>query len=147
MQLARAALKDRIEHLNRLIVTSQSAGAASPRSSLAAAATHARHLGILAITAPPPNMSAVRLAADHDDDDDCVPEAGLAVRLREKDAEIAELRARLDDKDRMLAALRSAARKRDQAEQCVATRRASQASSAGDRRSLARAAAAANACF
>ncbi|KAF9879978.1 kinesin family protein [Colletotrichum karsti] len=36
--------------------------------------------------------------------------------LREKDAEIAELRARLDDKDRMLAALRSAARSREVAE-------------------------------
>ncbi|KAK8056114.1 kinesin family protein [Apiospora rasikravindrae] len=36
--------------------------------------------------------------------------------LKEKDAEIAELRARLDDKDRMLGALRSAARSRDAAE-------------------------------
>ncbi|ATY63173.1 kinesin family [Cordyceps militaris] len=36
--------------------------------------------------------------------------------LREKDSEIADLRARLDDKDRMLAALRSAARSRDTAD-------------------------------
>ncbi|EFX02504.1 kinesin family protein [Grosmannia clavigera kw1407] len=36
--------------------------------------------------------------------------------IREKDAEISELRARLDDKDRMLAALRSAARNRDNAD-------------------------------
>ncbi|KAJ2961679.1 hypothetical protein NQ176_g10985 [Zarea fungicola] len=36
--------------------------------------------------------------------------------LKEKDAEIADLRARLDDKDRMLAALRSAARSRDTAD-------------------------------
>ena len=36
--------------------------------------------------------------------------------LKEKDAEIADLRARLDDKDRMLAALRTAARSRDTAE-------------------------------
>ena len=36
--------------------------------------------------------------------------------IKEKDAEIADLRARLDDKDRMLAALRSAARKRDVAD-------------------------------
>lgn len=36
--------------------------------------------------------------------------------LREKDNEIADLRARLDDKDRMLIALRSAARKRDVAD-------------------------------
>lgn len=40
----------------------------------------------------------------------------MSTALREKDAEIAELRARLDDKDRMLAALRSAARSRDAAE-------------------------------
>lgn len=36
--------------------------------------------------------------------------------LKEKDAEIADLRSRLDDKDRMLAALRSAARTRDTAD-------------------------------
>ncbi len=36
--------------------------------------------------------------------------------IKEKDAEIAELRARLDDKDRMLAALRSAQRSRDNAD-------------------------------
>jgi len=36
--------------------------------------------------------------------------------IREKDLEIADLRARLDDKDRMVTALRSAARKRDLAE-------------------------------
>lgn len=40
----------------------------------------------------------------------------VSTALKEKDAEIAELRARLDDKDRMLAALRSAARSRDVAE-------------------------------
>ncbi|TDZ26736.1 Kinesin-related protein 11 [Colletotrichum orbiculare MAFF 240422] len=40
----------------------------------------------------------------------------VATLLKEKDAEIAELRARLDDKDRMLAALRSAARSREVAE-------------------------------
>lgn len=40
----------------------------------------------------------------------------VSTLLREKDAEIAELRARLDDKDRMLAALRSAARSREVAE-------------------------------
>lgn len=36
--------------------------------------------------------------------------------LKEKDAEIADLRSRLDDKDRMLTALRSAARSRDAAD-------------------------------
>jgi centromeric protein E len=41
---------------------------------------------------------------------------GVAALLKEKDAEIADLRARLDDKDRMLDALRSAARSRDTAD-------------------------------
>ncbi len=40
----------------------------------------------------------------------------VSALLKEKDAEIAELRARLDDKDKMLAALRSAARSRDNAD-------------------------------
>lgn len=40
----------------------------------------------------------------------------VSALIKEKDAEIAELRARLDDKDKMLAALRSAARSRDVAE-------------------------------
>ncbi|KAK4154728.1 kinesin-related protein 11 [Chaetomidium leptoderma] len=40
----------------------------------------------------------------------------VATLIREKDAEIEELRARLDDKDRMLAALRTAARSRDNAD-------------------------------
>lgn len=40
----------------------------------------------------------------------------VSVLIKEKDQEIAELRARLDDKDKMLAALRSAARSRDNAD-------------------------------
>ncbi|KAI0192908.1 kinesin motor domain-containing protein [Xylaria flabelliformis] len=40
----------------------------------------------------------------------------VSTLLKEKDAEIAELRARLEDKDKMLTALRSAARSRDAAE-------------------------------
>ncbi|KAK1754985.1 kinesin-related protein 11 [Echria macrotheca] len=40
----------------------------------------------------------------------------VSALIKEKDAEIAELRARLDDKDKMLAALRSAARSRDNAD-------------------------------
>ncbi|KAI0966333.1 kinesin-domain-containing protein [Xylaria arbuscula] len=40
----------------------------------------------------------------------------VSALIKDKDAEIAELRARLDDKDRMLTALRSAARSRDAAE-------------------------------
>ncbi len=43
----------------------------------------------------------------------------VAALLKEKDAEIQELRARLDDKDHMLTALRSAARSRDTAERSV----------------------------
>jgi centromeric protein E len=43
-------------------------------------------------------------------------DGGVEQVLREKDSEIAELRARLDDKERMISALRSAARKRDIAE-------------------------------
>ncbi|KAI9171541.1 Kinesin-related protein [Paramyrothecium foliicola] len=46
----------------------------------------------------------------------------VSAALKEKDAEIAELRARLDDKDRMLAALRSAARSRDVAEASTESR-------------------------
>ncbi|KAK0657529.1 kinesin motor domain-containing protein [Cercophora newfieldiana] len=40
----------------------------------------------------------------------------VSALIKEKDVEIAELRARLDDKDKMLAALRSAARSRDNAD-------------------------------
>ncbi len=40
----------------------------------------------------------------------------VATVIKEKDQEIAELRARLDDKDKMLAALRTAARSRDNAD-------------------------------
>ncbi|KAI9772219.1 MAG: hypothetical protein M1840_000968 [Geoglossum simile] len=43
-------------------------------------------------------------------------EDGMGMLLKEKDAEIADLRARLDDKERMVGALRSAARKRDVAD-------------------------------
>ncbi|UZP33423.1 hypothetical protein NXS19_001239 [Fusarium pseudograminearum] len=46
----------------------------------------------------------------------------VSAALKEKDTEIADLRARLDDKDRMLAALRSAARSRDTAEATVEPR-------------------------
>ena len=43
-------------------------------------------------------------------------ETGPSQALKDKDAEIADLRARLDDKDRMVSALRSAARNRDTAD-------------------------------
>ena len=53
-----------------------------------------------------PSKGGIMVGEDH----------GVAALLKEKDAEIAELRARLDDKDRMLSALRSAARSRDTAD-------------------------------
>jgi centromeric protein E len=53
-----------------------------------------------------PNKGGIMVGEDH----------GVAALLKEKDAEIADLRARLDDKDRMLSALRSAARSRDTAD-------------------------------
>ncbi|RDW77143.1 hypothetical protein BP6252_05196 [Coleophoma cylindrospora] len=53
-----------------------------------------------------PHKGAIMVGEDH----------SVTNLLREKDAEIAELKARLDDKDRMLTALRSAARSRDTAE-------------------------------
>jgi len=43
-------------------------------------------------------------------------EGGTEILLKEKDAEIADLRARLDDKEKMVSALRSATRKRDVAD-------------------------------
>jgi centromeric protein E len=53
-----------------------------------------------------PTAKGIMVGEDH----------SVAALLKEKDAEIAELRARLDDKDRMLGALRSAARSRDNAD-------------------------------
>lgn len=50
---------------------------------------------------------------------------GISNLLKEKDAEIADLRARLDDKDRMLTALRSAARSRDTADRSADPTRSS----------------------
>ncbi|GAB1310309.1 Kinesin-like protein kip2 [Madurella fahalii] len=204
MQLARTALKERIDHLNRLILSSKSIGVnasgsfsalgihprysqGSIRSSMAASVSGAKlslertasmtssastigrkssgHRSSGGVEPPPPAV----------DDEDSVGEFGdgtaslasqnralqadladknryiqtlekrllqarrasssrtsvglsagkgimvgedhsVSTLLKEKDAEIAELRARLDDKDRMLAALRSAARSRDNAD-------------------------------
>lgn len=58
----------------------------------------------------------------------------VSAALKEKDAEISELRARLDDKDRMLAALRSAARSRDTAEALSEPRSPISAVDAAERR-------------
>lgn len=44
------------------------------------------------------------------------PDVAMETLLKERDEEIAELRAQLDDKEKMVTALRSAARKRDAAE-------------------------------
>lgn len=52
------------------------------------------------------NKSGIMVGEDH----------GVSALLKDKDAEIADLRARLDDKDHMLTALRSAARSRDAAD-------------------------------
>lgn len=54
----------------------------------------------------PNSKNSIMVGEDH----------GVSTLLREKDSEIADLRARLDDKDRMLTALRSAARSRDTAD-------------------------------
>jgi centromeric protein E len=53
-----------------------------------------------------PTKGGIMVGEDH----------GVATLLKEKDSEIANLRAQLDDKDRMLTALRSAARSRDTAD-------------------------------
>jgi centromeric protein E len=66
------------------------------------------------------NKSGILVGEDHD----------ISNLLKEKDAEIADLRARLDDKDHMLTALRSAARSRDMAD------RSADPTSAGARSSL-----------
>jgi len=60
-----------------------------------------------------------------------VAEGRFEVLLKEKDDEIAELRARLDDKERMVSALRSAARKRDAADLCAGGKRFSGQSNEG----------------
>lgn len=59
--------------------------------------------------------------------------------LKEKDAEIAELRARLEDKDRMLGALRNAARSRDVAEGIETSRSGGEISRAETRAETSRA--------
>lgn len=208
MQLARTALKERIDHLNRLILSSKSVGVNAggtysslgmhPRSSMASArssmATTNGGRPLLERTSSVASSSTIgrresgqHLSGDSGgmEDEDSLGEYGdgmaslaaqnralqadladknryiatlekrllqarrashsrtsvgfspstkgimvgedhsVAALLREKDAEIAELRARLDDKDRMLAALRSASRARDTAEANVETGRQS----------------------
>ncbi|KAF4581101.1 kinesin [Ophiocordyceps camponoti-floridani] len=200
MQLARTALKERIDHLNRLILDSKSvgvnlngstsslslyarlsqlSGAGSIRSSLASIRPLAERTSSItsaSSTIGQRSSGGLRMAGDDGEGDDCVGELGdgtaslatqnralradladknryiatlekrllqarrasssrasvslagasgpgimvgedhsVAATLREKDAEIADLRARLDDKDRMLAALRTVTRNRDSA--------------------------------
>ncbi|KAG0134845.1 Kinesin-like protein [Tuber indicum] len=194
IQLARTALKERIEHLNRLILSSKSSGVNSTRSShLSGNNGHMSSLSIRSSTTtthlarPFSTGSSASTAINGGSSSECadddstgefgdgsatlaaqvralqadvadknryistlekrllqarrssqsrasigfspphkvpgifgggelVEEARVDVLLREKDEEIAELRARLDDKERMVSALRSAARKRDVAE-------------------------------
>lgn len=211
MQLARTALKERIEHLNRLIISSKSTGVNGgsysslsnhPRLSQSTSNGHLANMSVRSSFAPsftnesrksferctsmasqstlgqlPSEKGAHRTSGDHASlaDDDSHGEFGdgnaslpsqhralqadlsdknryistlekrllqarrsshsrasvgfnvkggimvgedhgVAALLKEKDAEIQELRARLDDKDHMLTALRSAARSRDTAD-------------------------------
>ncbi len=211
MQLARTALKERIEHLNRLILSSKSTGVNAsgsysslgmhPRLSAMTSNGHLSQMSMRSSVAPStigrnslertasvnsvstigalPNsqrLSGERVSGGSAEDEDSIGEFGdgtaslqaqnralqadladktrycqtlekrliqarrsshsrasvgfsnskssvmvgedhgVAALLKEKDAEIADLRARLDDKDRMLAALRSSARSRDTAE-------------------------------
>ncbi|KAF2090648.1 kinesin-domain-containing protein, partial [Saccharata proteae CBS 121410] len=186
MQLARTALKERIEHLNRLILSSKSIGVNSGRS-FSSMSMGLQQRGSMVSNGEPhpasvrssmasqmtlevPNMnrtSSVGLGSEEEDSlgengDGTASstaqirslqadladknryistlerrllqarrsshsrvsmtlarqgeEGGVEALLKEKDDEIAELRARLDDKDRMVTALRSAARKRDMAD-------------------------------
>ncbi|KAK4105756.1 kinesin-domain-containing protein [Parathielavia hyrcaniae] len=201
MQLARTALKERIDHLNRLILSSKSIGV-NASGSFSALGIHARYsqgsirssmaasnAGKFSLertaSVTSSNSTIGRKSASHHsaggaeppaaEDEDSVGEYGdgtaslasqnralqadlvdknryiqtlekrllqarrasssrtsvglsggkgimvgedhsVSALIKEKDAEIAELRARLDDKDRMLTALRSAARSRDHAD-------------------------------
>ncbi|KAK4129482.1 kinesin-domain-containing protein [Parathielavia appendiculata] len=202
MQLARTALKERIDHLNRLILSSKSIGVnasgsfsalgihprysqGSIRSSMATSVNGGKFSLERTASLTSSNSTIGRKSASHHstgggeppaaEDEDSVGEYGdgtaslaaqnralqadladknryiqtlekrllqarrasssrtsvglsagkgimvgedhsVSALIKEKDAEIAELRARLDDKDRMLAALRSAARSRDHAD-------------------------------
>jgi centromeric protein E len=193
MQLARTALKERIEHLNRLVLSSQSIGVNNRYGSQSALGSYPRmsgHMSSMSIRSAatqPAMLSSVRssttstigpiqggvddeyeedLSGDYGDGQASlaaqvralqadltdknryiatlekrllqarrssqsrmsiglqspphklagIEESGEISLLREKDAEIAELRAQLDDKEKMVTALRSAARKRDVAD-------------------------------
>ncbi len=199
MQLARTALKERIDHLNRLILSSKSIGVNTsgsysslgmhPRSSVVSVRSMATTNGgrpLMERTSSMTSSSTVgrrnssqRLSGAGDpgpmEDDDSLGEFGdgtaslaaqnralqadladknryistlekrllqarrasssrtsvglaspkgimvgedhsVSAVIKEKDAEITELRARLDDKDKMLAALRTAQRSRDNAD-------------------------------
>jgi len=201
MQLARTALKERIDHLNRLILSSKSIGVNSsgtfsslgmhPRSSVASVRSMATTTGSRPMVERTASMtsssstigrraSSQRLSNGPDpgiaEDEDSMGEFGdgtaslttqnqalqadladknryiatlekrllqarrasssraslglaspkggilvgedhsVSTLIKEKDAEIADLRARLDDKDRMVAALQTAARSRNNAD-------------------------------
>ncbi|KAK6528881.1 hypothetical protein TWF694_004112 [Orbilia ellipsospora] len=191
IQLARTALKERIDHLNRLILSSKSSGVntttgtshnstlLSPRSSSYSTAPGPGPQAVprtfsqstFASIGPPPEFlpsdpgsdesvgeygdgsaslaaQVKALQADNADKSRYIAtlekrllqarrasqsrtsiglansprmsgtgeEGSLASIIREKDSEIANLRAQLDDKERMVAALRSSARKRELAD-------------------------------
>ncbi|KUI67345.1 Kinesin-related protein 11 [Cytospora mali] len=209
MQLARTALKERIDHLNRLILSSKSIGVnasgtwsslsinqrfsqASMRSSLTPSQASKPMLERSSSLASSASTIGQRPSLEHristsgdrslGDEDDSVGEFGdgtaslqaqnralqadladknryittlekrllqarrasssrassgtvsgskgimvgedhsVSAALKEKDAEIAELRAQLEDKDRMLIALRSAARRGENAERSIESR-------------------------
>ncbi|OJD32407.1 centromeric protein e [Diplodia corticola] len=208
MQLARTALKERIEHLNRLILSSKSIGVNSGRSfssmgfqyrnsimsnsephtvsaRTSTATLEVPHFNRMSSGGPgttpfpPYTPQTPGLPSDHTSEEDdsigengdgtatesarvralqadledknryiatlekrllqarrsshsrvsmalaasvhSAEEGGVEALMKEKDDEIADLRARLDDKDRMLTALRSAARKRDVADLTIDT--------------------------
>ncbi|KKF92493.1 Kinesin-related protein 11 [Ceratocystis platani] len=158
MQLARTALKERIDHLNKLILSSKSIGVNTSGSSAGnnrlsggdvlptteddesfgefgdgTASMAAQNRALQAdlvdknryiATLEKRLIQARRASSSRASVGLSTPNKGImvgedhsvAALLKEKDSEIAELRARLDDKDRMLSALRSATRSREAAE-------------------------------
>ncbi|KKY39890.1 putative kinesin-ii 85 kda subunit [Diaporthe ampelina] len=153
MQLARTALKERIDHLNRLILSSKSIGvnASGTWSSLGGeddsvgefgdgtASLAAQNRALQAdlvdknryiITLEKRLLQARRASSSRTSGGLSSGSKGIMVgedhsvstALKERDAEIAELRAQLEDKDRMLIALRSAARRGEIADRSIETR-------------------------
>ncbi len=108
MQLARTALKERIEHLNRLILCSQSSGVNSPRSSFPNGG-HMSSLSIRSVTTPHPIQrlstasSTNNLSAISDNDEESVGEFGNGSASLA--AQVHALQADLTDKNHYIATL------------------------------------------